>query len=585
MTESATDIVGEVLSVSVSLPQMVEMGEMTWLTSIIKEPGAGPVMISQEGPEGNKSAVHPEAVYAIGAEAYDYWAERLGVDRAEWQWGRWGENITFRGLYEKDLRVGDIIAVGDTLVMQVSGARNPCVKLSWRLGQPVTLLATLIESGVMGFYLRVLTPGLIKAGDMARVSRTHPGNMAIIDIPRLIHDRAAPSEQVRRALEMPALSDYAKMFLRQRLSQSLDNEIAGQNRWSGWRDFVISRIVEECRGVRSFYFRPVDGGEIAGYRPGQFLTFRIPDGQGRTVQRQWSISDYGAADDTYRISVRRVDGGSASAWMHDETQIGTVVPVKAPAGRFTLDIGSTKPIIFISAGIGITPLLAMLKAHAARQGGQTPLVIWIHAAREGDSHAFKDEVQALIDRGVDIRPHIFYSRPGPEDRHGIDYDVAGRIDIAAIRRIAEKIDVNLAGRVIEIAAQICEFYLCGPAEMQRSLREDLIAWGVSDHSIHAETFSPPTARDTANVGKAEIVFAESGRTLVWRGDDDLSLLELAEAAGIEAPSNCRMGTCHSCLCRISSGKVEHRVELEGLDDSHALLCCAVPASDRVVLQL
>lgn len=574
-----------VVSVSVSMPRMVKMGDMEWLTAIMKEPGAGPIYVDMDGPVGNKSAVHPEAVYAIGVEAYDYWAERLGANREEWQWGRWGENITFSGLFEKDLKIGDILEVGSELVMQVSSARNPCVKLSWRLGQPASVLATLIESGVMGFYLRVLKPGMIKAGDAVTVRSPHPENMAVIDLPRLIHNKQASSESVRAALEMPALSDYPKMFLRQRLSQALDAELTQANRWEGWRVFSIQNIVDESEDVRSFSLIPVDGQPVAAFRPGQFLTFLLPIGPSGKLIRQWSISDYARDPLSYRISVKRQTGGLASNWLHDNATVGMELSVKAPAGRFVLDSGSPKPIVLISAGIGITPLLAMLKAHSTRASGKAPPAVWIHGTRNSKSYALRSEVDAVLQSGIDVKQHTFFSRPGADDVLGRDYHHTGRPTPKAIKKIVENIRVELATGVKEIPGQICEFYICGPEDYQNELKKELADWGVDANVIRTESFAGRKAPGADSIEQSEVFFAASGITATWQRDDGQTLLELAEAVGIEAPNNCRLGACHSCVCRVVKGSVEHLVEPEGLDKSQVIICSAVPSTSHLQLDL
>ncbi|WP_235536486.1 MOSC domain-containing protein [Sphingomonas sp. Root50] len=573
----------KVISVSVSTPQMVRIGNMELPTSIIKEPGQGPVYVGSDGLIGNKLAVHPEAVYAIGVEAYDYWAARFGVDRSSWEWGYWGENITFAGLFEQDLRIGDILEVGDELVLQVSGPRNPCVKLTWRLGVPASELATLVADGRMGFYLRVLHAGYVRAGDDVCVRPQYPHNMAVIDIPRLFHDQQAPSETIRAALEMPALSDYPKMFLRQRLTQSLDNEIAGKNRWKGWRDFRVSSISDEAHDVKSFVLRPVDDEPVAGFRAGQFLTFGLPTEASRQTVRQWSISDYGA-EESYRISVKRVEGG-ASQWLHDNVEIGIVLPVRAPSGKFVLDIGSTKPIIFVSAGIGVTPLLAMLKMHLARPNGKTPPIVWIHAARDSAHHAFAEEVDALIANRADVVRRIFYSQPTPEDLEYGRCHHQGRISMASLLPFIESFPVELHGHRVDLPGQICEYYICGPEIMQRDLKSALVHWGVEESSVHTESFAPPKSRAVEMVDQAEVRFAVSGKTAIWRRDDEMSLLELAEASGVITQSSCRMGSCHACVCRISSGRIEHIVEVEGIADGQILPCSAVPASASIVIDL
>ena len=582
MTGSA-GIRGSVLALSVSEPRPVRMGDMEWSSSILKEPSSGPIVFAETGPVGNRPAVHPEAVYAISVESYEYWHDRLGVPRGAWNWGHWGENITFRGLLESELRVGDVLELSGGVVLQVSGPRHPCLKLAWRLGQPAGILHTLIESGVLGFYLRVLKPGSIAAGETVTVTSPFPSNRLIIDLPRLMHDASAKPEELRAAIDMPGLSEYPKIFLRQRLSQALDDEISRDHRWSGWRNFLVAKIVQEAQSITSFHLVPADGKPLAGYRPGQFVSVEVPL-DGESVTRQWSLSDYALAPTEYRISVKAIAKGTASAWMHTHVAVGSQLRVRAPAGRFVLDTGTPKPIVLISAGIGVTPLLAMLKAHASRRSGKTPHIVWIHGARDGSSHAFRQETRHVLAQLQSVQEHVFYSAPRPDDRLGIDYHVQGRITPEAVQRLVQTVHVQLAGKGSAIPGQICEFYICGPQAMQRELRDSLIQWGVEEHTIRSESFVPPAKKVLGTgVSSAAVLFSRTGAQTEWQADAGDSLLTIAESLGVEISNSCRSGMCHACVCRVIRGAVTHTVEVEGVPAGWALLCSSVPASAELEL--
>lgn len=577
----------EVVSVSVSTPRRVVIDGMELESSIVREPSAGPIQIESGGPVGNRTAVHPEAVYVFIAEHYDYWAARFGVDRAEWRYGHWGENITLAGVHETQLRIGDIVEIGDSFVGEISSPRNPCLKLAWRLGQPVSALKTLIEAGLMGFYLRVLMPGLVKAGDPVRVRSPHPQNLTVAEVPRLIHDANADPERLRAALAMPGLSDYPAQFLRSRLNQVTDMQWARQGRWAGWRDFRIARVRDESADVRSFDLEPIDGEPVAAFRAGQFLTFRLDHIADAPVQRSWSISAYDTDRTRYRISVKREASGHASRWMHEQVQPGAVLSARAPAGAFVLDRSSLAPVLLVSAGIGVTPLLAMLKAHLERPEGTAPTLLWVHCTRNSATHAFKDEVEMLIGGRSDVVRQIYYSQPLPDDRAGVDYDRDGRLTVDALTSLVARLPLKIGGRSIEIPGQIAAYYICGPTSFQAALRDGLAAWGVEEHSIHTESFAALPASDVGTLGVdgAEVVFARSGISARWYRDEDLTLLELAEAHGLAPESSCRMGHCHSCVCRLEEGQPDYRLVVEGVAPGQVLPCCSVPGSRRVVLDL
>lgn len=577
----------EVVAVSISTPKRVTIGGLDLETSIVRDPSPGPIYIDSDGPVGNRTAVHPEAVFVFIAEHYDYWAARLGVDRGRWRFGHWGENLTISGLSEFELRIGDIVRIGGTFVGQISSPRNPCLKLAWRLEQPMSVLKTLVEDGRMGFYLRVLRPGLVKAGDAVSIESPHPGNLTIAEIPRLIHDPNAAEGRLRFALQMPALSDYPAGFLRSRLNQVTDEAWAKLGRWSGWRTFEIERIEDEAAEIRSFYLRPADGEPVAAHRPGQFLTVRLDEMDDLPAIRSWSISDYDTKRVGYRLSIKREPRGVASHWMHDNARIGTRLSARAPAGRFVLDRSSVAPVILISAGIGVTPLLAMLKAHLERPEGKAPPLFWIHCTRDGAVHPFKKEVEALVGARTDVVRLIHYSQPKAKDRPGDDFDREGRLDIASLAEVLGTISMLIGGRRSEVPGQICSYYLCGPEGFQTSIQAALIDWGVPAHGIRTESFSAHEVEGAADEGfdGAKIVFARSGVEARWSLESGLSLLELAEANGITAESSCRMGNCHSCMCRLRCGEVSYRFEVDQLGEGQILPCCAVPASQKLVLDL
>ncbi|MFM0047340.1 MOSC domain-containing protein [Paraburkholderia sediminicola] len=574
-----------VVSVSVSKPEKMIINGMEVSTSIIKKPGEGPVYFDLDGPVGNETAVHPEAVYAFLSEQYDFWAHRFGVARSSWQFGHWGENLTLHGLDETSVRIGDVLSVGEEVSLQVTSPRIPCFKLTWRLGQPESELKTLTDSGLLGFYLRVLKPGYVKAGDSVTVTRPHPNNIGVVDLCKVLHDKASSVEQLRGILPTQGLSPLPLDFLRKRINQLTDVTVTRQGRWTGWRPFVVATIEQTTEDVKSFYLKPLDGGTLAGYRAGQFLTFQIDAGDGRPIVRTWSLSDYQPAGDVYRISVKREPNGIASNWAHECLSPGSVMHVRNPAGNFVLDRSSLFPAVFISGGIGVTPVLSMLKSHLERaEQGNAPPAIWIHCTRNGATHAFAREVAALKERHG-LRSRIVYSQPTSADQMGIHHDQDTRLSVADIATCLVGLTINVGGREVTLPPQAAEFYICGPQAMQDALSRDLATWGVAPSAIHCETFGTPSVapRIASRVAAAEVTFARSDRTVAWLEDDNATLLELADRAGLDLESSCRSGICHSCKATLLEGEVAYEREVSGVEANKVLLCCARPASKRVLV--
>lgn len=575
---------GRVVAVSVARPRWQEMYGRRVFSSIIRAPSADPLLFAHGGPEGNETAVHTEEVFAFFAEHYDHWAARLGIDRADWGACHWGENLMLSGLPGEDaLRIGDRFRIGEAL-LEVTSPRIPCFKLSWRLGQPESFLKDLIASGRIGCYLRVIEPGRIAAADEARLERPAADAISVLALSRLLHDPdIADLDILRRVLATPGLGGQASGMIRKRLAFLTDGRLSARGRWQGWRRFEIASITREARDIASFGLRPLDGGPIGGYRAGQFLTVRLPASAGGAV-RSWSLSDYDQQGAGYRISIKREPMGSASRWMHDGAQVGDRLEVRPPSGRFLLDRSGFLRTVLISAGIGVTPMIAMLKAHAER-GEEAPPLLWVHVTRSGEAHGFAAEVDAQLAAMPRAVRRVFYSAPAAGDVPGKRHDRTGRLDGDAIAEmLGESYALSPFGRPIELTGEHSDFYLCGPRSFEEDIRRALIGHGVSPDAIHSESFgaSGLAADGPPAPEEAEVHFAGSDRALIWRRDDDLTLLELAEAAGVAVESACRAGICGTCEVALRAGTVRYRATPAAEPaDGRILLCCTQPASARL----
>jgi uncharacterized protein len=359
--------------------------------------------------------------------------------------------------------------------------------------------------------------------------------------------------------------------------------------WPGTRDFrVTARIYEDTAATQcSFHLQPVDGRPLADFRPGQFLTFvmQIPDatleGGGRTVTRCYSLSD-APAPDHYRVSIKRVPSpagrpdlppGVCSNHFHDRVQIGDLLQVKAPSGNFYIDPDPAVPAVLVAGGIGITPMISMLRWCLDRQPERS--VHLYYGLRHGGEHVFKAQLAQLARTHRRFTLNVVYSRPSDDDQQGRDFQHAGHVDIALLQRTLPH------GRH--------QFYLCGPANMMEGLVPALAEWGVPDADVHFEAFGPASVRRTTtapsmstNEVALEVQFKRSGRTLTWDGRD-ANLLDFAERHGVAVDSGCRSGSCGSCETRQISGTVDYATPPDhDAAPGHCLLCLGRPTTALVL---
>ncbi|MEK5257431.1 NO-inducible flavohemoprotein [Paenibacillus sp. FSL F4-0125] len=245
--------------------------------------------------------------------------------------------------------------------------------------------------------------------------------------------------------------------------------------WSGFRNFIVTRKVRESELITSFYLSPEDGGAIASYSPGQYITVRVqPEGEEYTHVRHYSLSS--APDQAYyRITVKRESegldkpAGVVSTYLHDVVQVGSILEVGSPAGDFILDQTSDTPVVLISGGVGLTPMVSMLETIIAAQPERE--VTYIHAAINGSLHAMKDRVADLAQSHPALSSYVCYESPGEGDK----CNRSGYIDLSWLQEIA---DVN------------AEFYFCGPTPFMKAIYKALKEWQVPEERIHFEFFGP-----------------------------------------------------------------------------------------------
>ncbi|MBB4633753.1 MOSC domain-containing protein [Sphingosinicella soli] len=555
-------------------------------TAYLKEAVPGPWKITEGGLEGNEVAVHTDAVYAFAREGYDFWAERLGVDPAEWQPGVFGENLTVSGLNEQDLRLGDEVEIGDVRLI-VAGPRIPCFKLTWRLGQPETFIREFALSGRTGVYFGVLNGGSVSRGDSLRVVLSDRSQPTVSDVARYVFgDDSVSEDALRHVLSLPYLSQTAALILRSKLYRILDLEQTRKDRWQNWREMRVAEIVEETPEIKSFRLEPADGGNLAPFRAGQFLTVGVDSADGHELVRTWSLSDYHKSPGSYRLTIKREALGKASPLLHDTAKVGDALRVRAPAGRFVLDRSGFKPVVMIAAGIGVTPFLAMLKSHLER-GDDAPPLYFVHCARNRESQAFRAQIDALLAENKNAKLLFVYSAPGVSDVAGEDYHLAGRFKPQFLYDLMADSHIIHGGKRIDLPWFESDIYICGPAAFESELRAVFIEQGANPDRVFSESFSAPSGGGTgSSVDTAEVVFSRSGITTRWDADSGLSLLELAEEHGLLPASGCRMGICQACTCTITEGALHYDPAPSApAPDGSGLLCIGRPKTARIVIDV
>ena len=555
-----------VVSVNVGLPLGVLWKGRTVETGIFKKPVEGRVAVGTLNLVGDRQAdlsVHgglDKAVYAYPAEHYGYWQTELA---RELPWGMFGENLTVAGLpLEHEIAIGDRLRVGSAELV-VSQPRVPCYKLGIRFGDD-GMVKRFLQAGRSGYYLRVVVEGEVGSGDEIEVLQRDSAGIPVSEITRLFMQDRDDVDGLRRVIGAEALpKDWRAYFERQladaqhSVGSSVD---AGAPAWAGFRSFRVRDKVVEADRIASFYLEPVDGVALPPHQPGQFITLRIPiPGAERPAIRSYSISDR-AAGDTYRITVKDVDG-LVSGHLHRHVAVGHEIELKAPAGVFTLgtDAGE-RPVVLVAGGIGITPLLAMLNGLVAA-GSRRPVSLF-YGLRNEQEHVFRDWLNGIAAAHENVFIEWRYSE------------------------IGDRVTVDLLQE--RLPSSDCDFYVCGPPAMMGAITEGLDGWGVPAEQIHFEAFGPATVKRSAAEGAAqptcglEVDFARSNVADLWTQCDS-PLLELAEENGIEIEFGCRAGSCGTCTTVLLSGSVDylHRPGAP-LAEGEILPCIAVPTSDVVL---
>jgi ferredoxin-NADP reductase/MOSC domain-containing protein YiiM len=581
------------LSVNVGLPRDIAWQGKTVHTAVWKTPVQGRRMVRRLNIDGDGQgdlAAHGgehRAVFVYQCDSYHYWQSRLG--RNDFTYGQFGENFTVDGLSDQDVCIGDHYRAGSAL-FEVTQPRVTCYRVGIRMNEP-QMAALLVAHGRPGFYFRVLEEGEVEAGDEIVQVAAGPERLTVFEINALLYLPGHPRGQLVRALRIPALSAGWRASFQALLAQEQSGGTLTGNAglaavlgpapaWQGFRPLRVSRKVRESGNVISLVLEPIDGHPLAEALPGQFVVLRLrPSPNAPALFRSYSLSDK-PSDERYRVSIKREAHGAAGAYIDDTLQVGDILDVSTARGSFTLRVGDA-PIVLLSAGIGATPVLAMLHALAAEASPKE--VWWLHGARNRREHPFAEETRTLLKALGRGHTHIWYSSPDPEDKRGLDFDARGRLNM----RELQELGVPCNG----------DFYICGPPAFMHDLTSGLAGWGIAASRIHTEIFgSGPSL--TPGVAEAPhrqphvpagppgtgllVSFARSGLNVRWEPAFQ-SLLELAEACDIPVRWSCRTGVCHTCETWLVAGAVSYRPDpVDAPADGNVLICCCQPQGDIVI---
>ena len=594
-TGKETIAVAKLIALNVGLPRDVSWHDRTVYTGVWKKPVWGPRMVRRLNIDGDGQGDlgghggEQRAVLVHQLDSYRYWAREL--QRDDLQYGQFGENFTVEGLADNEVCIGDRYQIGEA-VLEVTQPRVTCYRVGIRMGEP-RMAALMVAHRRPGFYLRVITEGQVAAGQEIIKISADPQQISVAEIDALLYLPGHPKDDLERALGIPALSPGWKASL-QSLVQQADGLSArgGGNTgltaaaaspppaWAGFRSLQVINIHGESRDVFSLSLGSSDGAPLPSWLPGQSVTLRLRPGDDRApLIRSYSLSNQPGST-TYRISVKQEPHGAAGEYLRARIHIGDSLDVAAPRGTFFLNDGDG-PVVLLSAGVGVTPVLSML--HALVQAHSSREVWWLQGVRNRSEHPFAAETQARLEALRNVRRRIAYSRPADTDRRGVDYTTRGRLSMELINELGVPRNVDA--------------YLCGPVSFMDELRAGLAGYGLDPARIHTEIFgaagsltpgiespsSRPPHQPRGPVGEGpEISFARSGIAARWAPRYG-SLLEFAEACDVPTRWSCRTGVCHTCETAMLSGAIQYDPEpLEPPADGNVLICSARPTEGVVI---
>lgn len=442
-----------------------------------------------------------------------------------------------------------------------------------------------LHFNTLGNFLRNPRAGLVfvdfDSGDMLQLTGVAD---VVLDSPDIAAFQGAerlwtfmPTKIVRRKAAFPLRFDFLDWSPNSLMTgdwEQAEQRRKAAERGSAWHPLRISKIVDESSVIRSFHMEPSDGAGLIANLAGQHLPIRVqPDPDAPPVIRTYTLSS-APSDGSYRISVKRE--GLVSGYLHDNISVGDLIDARPPAGSFTIDAAEQRPAVLMAAGVGITPVLSMLR-HVVYEGLRTrrvrPTVVF-YAARSKAERAFDNELRTLTEQAGGAVRVIRLLEDADGALKGADYEILGRIDMNLLRSVLGFDDYD--------------FLMCGPPPFMQAIYDGLRGLNIADRRIHAEAFGPASLKrkaDTASTAPLPpaatkpiaVAFTSSGKEARWTPDSG-SLLDLAEARGLTPEFSCRGGSCGTCRTKVLAGAVTYAQQPAfEVEDDEALICCAVPA--------
>jgi ferredoxin-NADP reductase/MOSC domain-containing protein YiiM len=574
---------GVLLSVNAGPAAPMTVHGETIVTGFDKRPTGAAARIEVDGLVGDAHVddAHDldRAVLFYQRGHYEFWSRELGRQLAP---GTFGEQFTIDGPCEDEIVVGDRLRIGG-LVLDVTQPRIPCRKMAVRLGRE-DMPRLFLRSGRVGFFARVVQPGQVRVGDEIELVRRGPDGITVAELADVLHRDEPDLGALERILSASVLPE----LVRAKLTELQRRMLASGGSWTGDWSLVVTGRRTHGSDVVSIDLAAGDGRRLPDFQAGQFLTLSLEiPGMERPVVRTYTVAGRSADGAGYRLGVRRErppDGdsdlppGVASGYLHDSALVGTRLNARAPRGRFVLRSGD-RPVVLASAGIGITPMLAMLEELV--RAGTRREVHFVHGARSSRELAFGREVRALVATSPRVHSHLLFSRPQPHDQLGRDYDRAGRLTVDVLEDLVPGLDGD--------------FYVCGPVPFMADVVSGLLAVGVPEEQVRHEFFGTAASLfgddPAGDVGREAtdgegrpilVTFARSGVTVPWR-ENSFSLLSLAERSGLRPAASCRTGLCNTCVCRLDSGEIEYVIEpMDPVTAGKVAVCCARPRTSVMI---
>jgi ferredoxin-NADP reductase/MOSC domain-containing protein YiiM/ferredoxin len=581
------------LSINVGMPRDIAWKGRTVHTGVWKNAVRGSCRVGRLNLDGDGQgdlAGHggeQRAVFVYQIESYRYWQEQL--KRGDFVYGQFGENFTIEGLPDDVVCIGDRFQIG-TALFEVTQPRVTCFRVGIRVDEP-RMASLLTSSGRPGFYFRVLREGEVSGGDEILKVGDATERMTVAEINALLYLPSHPRDRLERALRIEALShgwcgSFQALLQSQQNGATVGNAglapaVAAHPASSGFQSLVVTSIHHESADVLSFTVQSADGHQLVRALPGQYVVLRLkPADGGPTLFRSYSLSGP-LSTERYRISVKIEPNGAAGNYLRGHLRAGDRVEVSSPRGSFILQPGE-RPVLLLSAGIGATPVLAML--YALAEARSTRQVMWWHTARDGQHHPFAAEVRGLIRALANAHSYVCYTRPDSVDKKAEAFNATGRFSQSVFDDLGLPRDADV--------------YLCGPTKFMTDMKSALTALGVAPEHIYVEIFSGGESRtpgvtdtktraphppiDGATTGLL-VSFARSSISACWDASRYGSILEMAEACDVPVRWACRTGVCHNCESGLVSGAVVYQPEpLDKPADGNLLVCCSKPTGDVVI---